>query len=185
MPQSQMPDTSVLKSLAQEIGSLIGLLNEQSGKSLFWASVRRPSDLAVFEAGFENLKLDANTPPNLVRTDTARDAFLIALLPPQSFGEQAYLSATGPNKADDTADAGQYPLNPMPSSKIRMSGKAKLVFTMPASVTSLPYTVAGVMQAMRDWPQWLDLIAAPPPIPGSEWGFRRGKSPFCSPPGAG
>ena len=57
-----------------------------------------------------------------------------------------------------------------------MSGPSRLAFTMPKDQSDLPYTLAGVLAAMRTWPQSLDVGALPDPDPeGSEVTLGRGR----------
>ena len=44
-----------------------------------------------------------------------------------------------------------------------MSGPSRLAFTMPPDLSEVPYTLAGVLSAMRSWAQSLDVAALPDP----------------------
>jgi hypothetical protein len=159
-----------------DIGSLVDSLQPQLHVELR-VPVRRPDDLAVFDLVFQNLKLASGQPPKLVRENPKKSAYLIVELPPQSFGEEAYLDATGPEfppqpiippfqetrsglPLKNTASAGE-PLRPLPSAKVRMLGRNRLAFTMPADVQEVPFNLDAVMAAARNWPLRLDAIAAP------------------------
>lgn len=104
-------------------------------------------------------------------------------LPPQSFGEQAFLDATGPEvKTKPTGDE-VFPetdpdvepkntvveeaeeLESLPSAKIRMSGRSRLAFAMPSREAALPFTLEAFLDACRRWPMRLDVTAAPEPRP--------------------
>jgi hypothetical protein len=174
-----------------DIGNLLDILQPQLPVE-FRVPVRRPEDLAVFDLIFDNLKLASGQPPKLIREDPKKSAYLIVELPPQSFGEEAYLDATGPEFSTppkppfpetdggpprkNTASLGD-PLRPLPSARIRMSGGSRLGFTMPADVQELPFNLDAVMAATRTWPLRLDAIAAPEPsarviaghFAGKEW----------------
>ena len=125
----------------------------------FRVSFARADDLLVCDFVFDNLRLDAR---RLVRTNPARSATLIVELPPQSFGEQAFLDATGPE--DPGPPKGAEALDPLPFARIRMAGKSRIAFAMPAAETELPFTVDAVLDACRRWPMQLDInaVAEPP-----------------------
>lgn len=117
--------------------------------------VRRPDDLLVFDLLFDNLELErGERGPRLVRGAGGPRALLIAELPPQSFGEEAFQLAE-PNLKE--------PVPPLPSARVRMSGPSRLAFVMPPGETSLPYTLAAVLEAMRTWPLQLAAGALPDP----------------------
>src|SRR5262245_13901382 len=77
----------------------LGLIWAQRGLERpveFRVSFARPDDLLVCDFLFDNLRLAGG---QLVRKDPARSATLVVELPPQSFGERAFLDATGPEVA--------------------------------------------------------------------------------------
>jgi hypothetical protein len=110
---------------------------------------------------------------------------MIVEFPPQSFGEEAFLDATGPevkkdpsppfsetgnklsppappkNKIELSAEAhpGIDGKNDLPFARMRMSGVSRLVFRMPDDVTELSYTLADVLEACGTWPMRLDGLA--------------------------
>jgi len=146
----------------------------------FRIEVRRPDDFVVFDLILKNLKLSAPAVgliPQVEKENPAQPAVLVVELPAQSFGEQAFLDQTGPQGSGSPPrqfpeTSGSDPKNTaslkeaipnLPSSKIRMSGKSRLAFTMPAGVTALPLTFDAIMAAIRTWPQRRDLLAAPDP----------------------
>src|SRR6266568_1804572 len=140
----------------------------------FRISVRRPNDMVVFDLIFQNLKLVSGPPPKLVRDDPKAATYFVVEFPPQSFGEEAYLDATGPQdtgsgppfpdpKKNDTAPTPAETLRPMPASRVRMAGKSRIAFTVPAATTELGFDLASVMAACRTWPQRRDALAAPEP----------------------
>ena len=118
--------------------------------------VRRPDDLLVFDLLFDNLDLErgGDQGPRLVRGSAGARALLIVELPPQSFGEEAFQLAE-PNFKETVP--------PLPSARIRMAGPSRLAFAMPAGESSLPYTLAAVLDAMRTWPLALPAGALPDP----------------------
>jgi hypothetical protein len=142
----------------------------------FRVVVRRPDDLLVFDIVFENLRLAGKTPERLIRTAPDAPAYFTVEFPPQSFGEQAYLDVAAPAETSDkevskapgyppkNVPSPKQPLPPqLPAARIRMAGPSRVVVSMPAEVTELPYTLGDVLTALRTWPMRLDLNAAPDP----------------------
>lgn len=136
-------------------------------------SVRRPDDMFVADILTYNLKIVSDPKPKLVRIDADDIATLVIELPPQSFGEEALLEATGPevegDEDEDFANPGfpesAYPNNnksvsaedadpvpPLGNVRIRVSGPSRLAFRMPSNVTSVPYTLEALLNAARTWP---------------------------------
>src|SRR6266849_1037037 len=154
----------------------------------FRVSCVRPDDLLVCDFVFENLKFDPEgaNPPKLVRKDPPASATLVVEFPPQSFGEQAFLDSTGDSVPSDLTDKEKFAekskaieaknvvqpndnaekLPPMPSAKIRMSGRSRIAFTMPADERELPFTIDAILDACKRWSMRLDVNAIPDPPPG-------------------
>ncbi len=139
-------------------------------------SLRRPDDLFVGTLFHENLRVNPGEIPQLERENAGQAARLILELPPQAFGEEALLEETGPEapvnppageaftQRDNAPVAGKEALRPLPTARLRMAGPSRLVFTMPADVTRIPYSFAGVLAACRTWPMSRALAAQPPPF---------------------
>ena len=94
--------------------------------------------------------------------------------PPQSFGEEAFIEQSGaetppkpppspPPRPDQIPPPPPEPVPPLPSSRIRMAGRSRIAFTMPAEETSLEFTLVAILDACRRWPMSLDINAAPDP----------------------
>ena len=155
---SVQPDRLIVSDFA--LGKIVDSLSP-SPTRVFRVPVRRPDDLLVFDILVNNLTLKTGASPRLERENAAASAHLIIEFPPQSFGEQAFLAVTkqaepeGPSQGEETVPAA------LPSARVRMSGTSRLAFLMPASVTSLPYTLADVLKAMRTWPLSLPMGAQP------------------------
>jgi hypothetical protein len=122
--------------------------------------VRRPDDLLVFRIRLDNLELNTDGEgPRLVRSVEGRPSLLLIDFPPQSFGDEAFwFTDEGHNEPVPV---------PLPSAHIRMSGASRVSLAMPEAETELSYTLAGVLAAMRTWPQSLDGNALPDPDPPS------------------
>lgn len=149
----------------------------------FKVEVRRPDDLLVCDITFKNLKLDGNNPPALVRKQEKRSTVMIVEFPPQSFGEEAYLDATGEevgsdsnpqeNKFPEASKMPDYPkknktasepAEDVPSlagTRVRMAGKSRVAYVMPSAEASWPFSINGVLSAMGSWKMRLDINAAP------------------------
>lgn len=145
----------------------------------FRVSCVRADDLLVCDFIFENLKIDLSETgtPKLVRTNPGA-ATLIAEFPPQSFGEEAYLDSSGEsvpkdggtkpfkektgaiNPQNTTGDPAES-LRPMPSARIRMSGRSRIAFRMKDDETELPFTIEAILDACRRWPMRLSVNAIP------------------------
>ena len=114
----------------------------------FRVQVRRPDDLLVFDLLFDNMKIEAGASPRLVRKNPNASATLIVEFQPQSFGEQAFLavSETDPDSSSpeekEVSENTNYPpknvaaapetIPPLPSARVRISGRSRLAFLMPA-----------------------------------------------------
>ncbi|HEX8159631.1 MAG TPA: hypothetical protein VF526_19795 [Solirubrobacteraceae bacterium] len=116
--------------------------------------VHRPDDLLVFDLRFHNLELklssDRSVPPSIERAIAGRRAQLIVEFPAQSIAEEAFVE----DGATDSVPA-------LAGARTRMAGPSRLSFVMPESTSSLPYTLAAVLAAMRTWPLELDANALP------------------------
>lgn len=135
--------------------------------------VRRPDDMMIADVWLRNLRVVPGAQPTLARREAGRSASIVLQLPPQSFGEQALIEATGPevDDADDAAEVSDEPKNtfepsdeiapPLGRTRIRMSGPTRLAFTMPANVTSIPFTLEAILLACRTWPARRALTAQP------------------------
>ncbi len=167
------------------VGSLghIWVEVDKLAKPRLRVSCVRPDDLLVCDFVFENVVVEreGEGAPKLVRSNPNAAATLIVEFPPQSFGEQAFLDKTGesipstppetfPEKSDDIdpqnvpppGDAAQK-LPPMPSAKIRMSGRSRVAFSMPAT-TELPFTIEAILDACRKWPMRFSVNAVGDPL---------------------
>lgn len=128
-------------------------------------TMRRPDDHFVAHLTYRNLRLVTQGTPRLVRSGGG-DPLLILELPPQAFAEEAFLDATGPvtpnpplntdradgpviKARDNSPTSNAQPVPPLPSARMRMAGPTRLVFRLPSNITSVPYTIEGVLDACR------------------------------------
>lgn len=143
-------------------------------------SVRRPEDLLSFDLYPVNLRV-ASDGARLERIDPAKVSALVLELPPQHFGEQAWLDKTGPDVTDttvagmpettddpaisdkNTTTANAEPIGPLPAARMRMAGPSRLAFTMPAERSSLELSIEEVLGACLNWPLRLSVLAQPDP----------------------
>jgi hypothetical protein len=96
----------------------------------FTVSVVRPADLVNLTFLFYNLQLSGST---IVRVDSTKPAYLAVQLPGQNIFEQPWNESSGSPPAT--------PLGGV------IAGPSRLVFAVPSSVSSLPFTLAGLL----DW----------------------------------
>jgi hypothetical protein len=160
-----------------DLGKVWSQIGKLYAPTEFRVSCIRPDDLLVCDFIFDNLRLETagEGAPKLLRTGAAT-ATLIVELPPQSFGEQAFLDSTGPEYSSDPAGKETFPetssvvnpknkaspgepLPPLPSAKIRMAGRSRIAFTMPADETELAFAIEAILDACRRWPMRLDVNA--------------------------
>ena len=80
--------------------------------------LQRPEDLVIFDLVFNNMTLVIDKPPMLIRQDEHFPSYFIVEFPPQCFGEQAFNEEQLPG---------------LPSSRIRMASRSRIVFSMPES----------------------------------------------------
>src|SRR5207244_943261 len=90
-------------------------------------------------------------------------------------GEEAYLEDAGPEEIapDPSETRPGYPPNMLEGGetvpdtlakvRIRMAGSSRVAVTMPGGVTTIPYDLASMLAALRDWPMKLDVNASPDP----------------------
>ena len=184
---ARYPDRFTVKSQI-DLGRITDIIIPQSPGE-FRVSVRRPDDLLVFDLVFENLQLVSGNPAHLVKKDPNAPAYFIVDFPPQSFGEEAFLEESEndvsfPKESDGTTEEvievsnkDNYPKKnvnlqgdeEMPShfplAYVRMAGRSRVAFSMPATETTLQYTLLDILKAFRTWPMQLDINALPEPDP--------------------
>lgn len=151
----------------------------------FRLHARRPDDLLVFDLLVENLELAPEGPPRLIRSKPGKPAALVIELPPQHFGEQAFLDTTGadagktsaagdaydppfPESASDTdpknvPTGNAQPIGALPAANMRIAGASRLAFAMPPEVSELELSYTAVLDACRDWPLRLSVLAQKDP----------------------
>ena len=173
--------SAILRPADFALGAIVDAVRPRPARE-FRVPVRRPDDLLVFDILVDNLTLRTGGRPRLERTDARAAAYLIIEFPPQSFGEEAFLQVSSHSEPNTSVEPPQevtrdpaYPkknlpqpgeaIPPLPSSRVRMAGRSRLAFLMPPSVPDLPFTLAGVLEAMRGWPLSLPLGALPDPDP--------------------
>lgn len=115
-------------------------------------TVLRPEDMLHLRFEFVNLTLKTGSAA-LVRTGTP--AYIIVHFPPQNIAEQAFFQAENPSDSE--------PPGPLPI-KSMISGPSRLVFTVPAGVNEIPYTLKSLL-AWEGFEQSVAPVALPPPLP--------------------
>jgi hypothetical protein len=107
----------------------------------------RASDMLVLDFDFYNLAPSFDSdPPRLRRVDTSILAYIVARFEPQHVMEQTFFEdVTNP---------------PAPGAvQSKATGPSRLVFVVPETVKSLPYTEDGLLQ----WWQWITQAVPGPP----------------------
>jgi hypothetical protein len=104
----------------------------------FTVSVIRPADLVNLTFAFYNLELSGS---EVVRINTTKPAYMAVQLPGQNIFEQPWNESSGATPATPVGGV--------------IAGPSRLVFQIPAAVTSLPYTLAGLL----DWSALLPSVA--------------------------
>lgn len=129
--------------------------------------------------------LEGGAPARLLRQGS-KPALITLTLPAQSFGEQAFFEATPAvtdRKADPMAPESEQPLPR--TARRRQAGTSRLVFRLRATVTEVPYTVEGILQACRDADLVVPATATPPteparPIPPWWFDVEPARIPYLS-----
>lgn len=105
-------------------------------------AVIRPTDMLVLHFRFINLRLNSSGggTPSLVPNNPAQDAFIAVRFPPQAIAEQAFRLP------------GESPLAPPIQS--RAARESWLVFKVPASITSIEYS----LQSLLDWQRFEPVV---------------------------
>ena len=98
----------------------------------------------------------------------ANKPYLVVHFPPQNIAEQAFWEtgdgASADQKPDNMPSAGGSETPPLPPVEHRIAGPSRLAFSLPTSITSLPYTLADLL----DWSSLVQSVvpsALPPPPP--------------------
>ena len=150
------------------------------GDTVTWVSgsIRRPDDLVLLGVAASGFVFRPS-PPRLERASS--EASLIFELPPQCFGEQAYLQVAPAESFDKPAaedvEVTSHPGYPdknvtgqgeptpstLPVARIRMAGRSRIAVTAPAEVNSLPLSYHAMLTALSAWPMRLDFNAKPDP----------------------
>ena len=140
----------------------------------------RPDDLLSLEVETVNLQLDTSDKanPRLVRQSSSAKTYLIFQFPPQSITEQAFFEldaniTTNPKAGVLPSSAPALPTtaNPLIAAGgvgVRMAGPSRLVFLVPSSIASIPFTLEGLL----DWSGFQLVVSAvaqgqpiQPPLP--------------------
>ncbi|HEV3312956.1 MAG TPA: hypothetical protein VG815_20795, partial [Chloroflexota bacterium] len=132
------------------------------------ASILRPEDLLALRLEYYgyDLLVGGGNPPELVRN--AKTAIMIARFAPQNIAEQAFFEIQGSGTAPDPDPHPAGSENPLQPGYLQgnIAGPSRLAFDIPATVTTIPYTLAGVL----DWSMFTQRVApgALPPgvVPG-------------------
>ncbi len=121
------------------------------------AELYRPRDLLALSISAENLQLDTSDKknPKLTRTNPNLPAYLLYEFQPQSVFEQAYFEGLPykppPGQPDDPDKTTSVQTPDAPGQVgARITHPTRLVFLVPTSLASIPFTVEGLL----DWSQF-------------------------------
>ncbi len=115
--------------------------------------VIRPEDMLALEFQFFNMEFRTGpTGPSMVRRVPAQAAYLVVHFPPQHINEEAVFDAGGSGAQ-----------TPPPQMRTRMAGPSRLAFLVPTSVTSIPYTIDGLLDWAKLVPSVVPIADPPPP----------------------
>ncbi len=115
-------------------------------------AVIRREDFLHLSFEFANLRLIEQDGLRLVRRDPSKPAFITAEFPPQNIHEEALFES---ESGKDPAKA--------PPVQSRLAGPSRLVFRVPDTAQSIPYTLADLLQACGSYDLSVPRTAQPPP----------------------
>jgi hypothetical protein len=104
-------------------------------------SAIRPEDLLKIDFEFRGFSIANAGGSWSLNRKGGETGYIIAEFPPQNIGEQAFFEAT-------TAAGSETPTEP--PVKSRLAGPSRLVFRVPSTVTSIPYTLESILQTCLD-----------------------------------
>ncbi|HEX2099108.1 MAG TPA: hypothetical protein VHF69_00510, partial [Candidatus Synoicihabitans sp.] len=146
----------------------------------FTRRVIRPRDLLVLDFTFVNLRVEVRSDGarHLVRAQVDRPSYLVVGFPAQHVLERAFFEEAeeAPVQDPPPAKPGQPPYPPDPDKTsssetpqnsdvpvaTRLAGPSRLVFRVPATFSSLPYTLEAVLEACRNYELSVAPTATPP-----------------------
>lgn len=120
--------------------------------------VVRPDDLLVLTIVFKNMRLSTDGGKSSLVRDGSGAAYLIVHFPPQNIAEEALWEAEDsytdpkPKESDPGSGSSDNPALFPPPVGSRFSGPTRLVFGVPSTVTSIPYSLQSILDAIRDFP---------------------------------
>ena len=183
---SSTPSRDIAGTVAGTVGSVatrpgpdIVVTPEQTPvvPAQFTRRVLRPRDLVVLDFTFVNLRVKSSgVKQQLERVRSNDPAYIVVGFPSQHLLEQAFFetAAEAPVQNPPPAAPGEpsYPPDPDKNSssedpgpipvQSRLAGASRLVFRLPNNVQTLPYTLADVLQACRQYELSVTATATPP-----------------------
>jgi hypothetical protein len=139
------------------------MVQPSSSEPSFAWSVLRPADLLVLSFSFFNLVPEGDVGAALVRVDPEAPAHVVIDVGPQHVAESTV--PQNPFPATQTTPPDPQPV-PVPE-RHRMARRSRLAFRLPDDVTSVPFTLA----ALLDWGSWqpslVPVADGPPPRDGA------------------
>lgn len=120
----------------------------QTQRRDFSVEVVRPDDLLVVTLDFYNFRLNpaAGAAPPRLSLNGSGHGFIVARLPPQSFGERAFFEATpGPAVPGELPNSEPLDAPPVPA---RIAGRSELVFRIADSAFKLDFTLEALLDLL-------------------------------------
>ena len=125
----------------------------------FQIEVVRREDMLALTFEFINFSLSGGATPSLVRSDATKPAYVAVIFPPQALAEAHYQE--GPTGAPTLSALSGLSRRPIPS---RLSGETRLVFWVPTTIASIPFSLKGDngqgRNGLLDWAKWKPSITA-------------------------
>jgi hypothetical protein len=124
--------------------------------------VTRPADLLVLLLEFRDVDFQPPLGDQEGTITGGPGAYLIAHFQPQHLQEQAFYEASPGVQVQPPAPGNETPFEPG-AVQSRIAGPSRLVFSIPAS-ESFPYTLEGILDALRRLPQSVPAVSAFDPV---------------------
>jgi len=155
-------------------------LNNGRFPKVVTASALRSDDFLSLDFEFDNFTLDTSSNPAKL-LPAGNPAYIIVTFPPQSVAEQAFYEVPSSNFSEQDSNGnpltpGMPGYEPNPNSgetpsprpvKALLSGSSRLVFIVPSSESSIPFTLDGILGAISNYDLNVAPVALPPPSSNS------------------
>lgn len=146
------------------------------GKSILKDAATTPSVSLIASPSLSDQVGKVSGPGSIKATGntTTNKPYLVVHFPPQNIAEQAFWEAeethdeVAPENATPSPGGSEKPLRP--PIEHRIAGPSRLAFSLPLSITSLPYTLADLLDWSSLVPSVVPVALPPPPPPSPTLG---------------